>query len=57
MRCSTQADAGTYTLKKVTCGMKYLSNSFAMDFNYDLLAKKMSTSGVFAVRAVGWRDV
>lgn len=57
MRCSTQADAGTYTLKKVTCGMKYLSNSFAMDFNYDLLAKKMSTSGVFAVRAVGRRDV
>lgn len=49
MKFRTQADASTYALKKMTCGMKYLSNSFAMDFNYDLLAKKMSTSGVFAV--------
>ena len=50
MKSRTQADASTYALKKLTCGMKYLSSSLAMDFNYDLLAKKMSTSGVFAVR-------
>lgn len=46
---STQADAFTYDLKKAVCGMKYLSPSFAMDFSYDIMSQKMSTSGVFSV--------
>ena len=48
----TQADAFTYDLKKAVCGMKYLSPSFAMDFSYDIMSQKMSTSGVFSKASV-----
>lgn len=57
MRFRTQADASTYALKKATCGVKYLSSNLAMDFNYDLLAKKVSSSTVFAVVVLDGFDV
>lgn len=45
----SQGDACTYDVKKVMCGLKYVSSCFTGDVNYDVVSQKFDTSGVVAV--------
>ena len=37
------------TLNKVSCGLKYMSDSFATDVTYEIMSKKFTTSAVYSV--------
>ena len=45
----TQCNAFDRELKKATCGLKYVSDSFVSDLTYDVLNEKYTTSAVFSV--------
>lgn len=49
---SSQGDAFTHDVKKATCGLKYMSECFSGDVNFDVLSQKINSSAVLAVVVV-----
>lgn len=49
---SSQGDAFTHDVKKATCGLKYMSECFSGDVNFDVLSQKINSSAVLAVGVV-----
>ena len=48
---SSQGSALDYSVAKATVGLKYLSGRFALDVNFDTIAKKYTTCAVVSVIA------
>lgn len=45
----SQGNVVSRDMKKVSCGLKYMSDHFASDLTYDIWSEKFSTSAVFTV--------